>query len=42
MMVDITDIKSKRVGENEKNIKEVFYTCRTAVENSEIATILFI
>jgi SpoVK/Ycf46/Vps4 family AAA+-type ATPase len=40
MMVDISDIKSKWVGESEKNIKEVFDTYRTAVENSEIAPIL--
>ena len=40
MMVDISRIKSKWVGESEKRIKEIFDTYRNAVENSEITPIL--
>jgi hypothetical protein len=41
MMVDIAETKSMWYGESEKKIKEIFDTYRTAVENSEIAPILF-
>ena len=40
MAVNVPDIKSKWVGESEKNIKEVFDRYRLAVERSEIAPIL--
>ena len=40
MIVNVPDIKSKWVGESEKNIKEVFDRYRLAVERSEIAPIL--
>ena len=40
MTVDVPDIKSKWVGESEKNIKEVFDRYRQAVESSELAPIL--
>ena len=40
MTVNIPDIKSKWVGESEKNIKEVFDRYRLAVQRSEIAPIL--
>ena len=40
MTVDVPDIKSKWVGESEKNIKEVFDRYRQAVERSELAPIL--
>jgi hypothetical protein len=40
MAVNIPDIKSKWVGESEKNIKEVFDRYRLAVELSELAPIL--
>lgn len=40
MQVNISTIKSKWVGESEKNIKEIFDRYRTAVEHSEVAPIL--
>ena len=40
MAVNVPDIKSKWVGESEKNIKEVFDRYRLAVQRSEIAPIL--
>jgi len=40
MAVNVPDIKSKWVGESEKNIKEVFDRYRMAVERSERAPIL--
>ena len=40
MTVNVPDIKSKWVGESEKNIKEVFDRYRKAVERSELAPIL--
>ena len=40
MTVNVPDIKSKWVGESEKNIKEVFDRYRQAVERSELAPIL--
>ena len=40
MAVNVPDIKSKWVGESEKNIKEVFDRYRLAVERSELAPIL--
>ena len=40
MTVNVPDIKSKWVGESEKNIKEVFERYRQAVERSELAPIL--
>ena len=40
MAVNVPDIKSKWVGESEKNIKEVFDRYRQAVERSERAPIL--
>jgi len=40
MVVNVPDIKSKWVGESEKNIKEVFDRYRIAVERSERAPIL--
>ena len=40
MTVNIPDIKSKWVGESEKNIKEVFDRYRLAVERSELTPIL--
>ena len=40
MTVDVPDIKSKWVGESEKNIKEVFDRYRQAVEHFEQAPIL--
>ena len=40
MAVNVPDIKSKWVGESEKNIKEVFDRYRMAVERSEQAPIL--
>ena len=40
MAVNVPDIKSKWVGESEKNIKEVFDRYRLAVERSERAPIL--
>ncbi|MBR5076949.1 MAG: AAA family ATPase [Bacteroidales bacterium] len=40
MTVNVPDIKSKWVGESEKNIKEVFDRYRQAVERSERAPIL--
>ncbi len=40
MTVNVPDIKSKWVGESEKNIKEVFDRYRMAVQRSEIAPIL--
>lgn len=40
MVVNVPDIKSKWVGESEKNIKEVFDRYRMAVERSERAPIL--
>ena len=40
MTVDVPDIKSKWVGESEKNIKEVFDRYRLAVQRSEQAPIL--
>lgn len=39
-IVNVPDIKSKWVGESEKNIKEVFDRYRQAVERSELAPIL--
>ena len=40
MAVNVPDIKSKWVGESEKNIKEVFDRYRLAVQRSELAPIL--
>ena len=40
MAVNVPDIKSKWVGESEKNIQEVFDRYRYAVERSELAPIL--
>ena len=40
MNVNVPDIKSKWVGESEKNIKEVFDRYRQAVEQSDLAPIL--
>ena len=40
MTVNVPDIKSKWVGESEKNIKDVFERYRFAVERSELAPIL--
>lgn len=40
MAVNIPDIKSKWVGESEKNIKEVFDRYRLAVQRSDLAPIL--
>ena len=40
MAVNVPDIKSKWVGESEKNIKDVFDRYRLAVERSELAPIL--
>lgn len=40
MKVDISTIKSKWVGESEKNIKEIFTKYRRLVEQSDIAPIL--
>lgn len=40
MQVNISTIKSKWVGESEKNIKEIFDRYCTAVEHSEVAPIL--
>ena len=40
MTVNVPDIKSKWVGDSEKNIKEVFDRYREAVERSELAPIL--
>jgi hypothetical protein len=40
MQVNISTIKSKWVGESEKNIKAIFDRYRTAVQQSEIAPIL--
>ena len=40
MAVNIPDIKSKWVGDSEKNIKEVFDRYRLAVQHSELAPIL--
>ena len=40
MTVNVPDIKSKWVGESEKNIKEVFDRYRLAVQRSELAPIL--
>ena len=40
MTVNVPDIKSKWVGESEKNIKEVFDRYRQAVERSDLAPIL--
>ena len=40
MTVNVPDIKSKWVGESEKNIKEVFDRYRMAVERSELVPIL--
>ena len=41
MQVNISDIKSKWVGESEKNIKEIFDRYRSFVKKNEIAPILF-
>ena len=40
MQVNISDIKSKWVGESEKNVKEIFTRYRDLVRDSEIAPIL--
>jgi len=40
MMVDISQIKSMWVGESEKNVKKIFETYKSAVENSPITPIL--
>ena len=41
MQVNISDVKSKWVGESEKNIKAVFDRYRSFVNKSEVAPILF-
>ncbi len=39
--VNVEEIKSKWVGESEKNIREIFKHYRSTVENSDVAPILF-